>query len=262
MLNSLATAATGMNAQQFMIDTIANNLSNANTTAFKESRAEFADLAYQNLYIAGTPTSQNTQSPTGLYVGHGVKLVATNRLFTLGSLSSTGNPLDLAIDGDGFFQVQLQNGQIGYTRDGSFNLDGQGRLVTSEGNVVVPNIVIPQNAESINIAPNGTVTVTQPGGVQTQVGQITLVNFLNPSGLESIGNNLYVSTPASGQAIQGIANQDGFGGLQQGYLEMSNVNVIQQMVDMINAQNAYQFDSKVIQTSNQMLQTISSLSQP
>ncbi len=259
MLNSLATAATGMNAQQFMIDTISNNLANANTTAFKESRAEFADLAYQNLYIAGTPTSQNTQSPTGLYVGHGVKLVATNRLFTLGSFSSTGNPLDLAIDGDGFFQVQLQNGQIGYTRDGSFNLDGQGRIVTSEGYVLVPNIVIPQNAESINIAPNGTVTVTQPGGTQTQVGQVTLVKFLNPAGLQSIGGNLYVSTPASGQPIQGVANQDGFGALQQGYLEMSNVNVIQQMVDMINAQRAYEFDSKVIQTSDQMLQDVSAL---
>lgn len=261
MLNSLSTAATGMNAQQFMIDTISNNLANANTTAFKESRAEFADLAYQNLYIAGTPTSQNTQSPTGLYVGHGTRLVATNRLFTLGSLSSTGNPLDLAIDGDGFFQVQLQNGQIGYTRDGSFNLDGQGRLVTSDGYVVIPNIVIPQNAESINIAPNGTVTVTQPGGTQTQVGQITLVRFLNPAGLESIGDNLYVSTPASGQPIQGIANQDGFGALRQGYLETSNVNVIQQMVDMINAERAYEFDSKVIQTSDQMLQDVATLKQ-
>ncbi|BBJ27185.1 flagellar basal-body rod protein FlgG [Athalassotoga saccharophila] len=261
MLNSLSTAATGMNAQQFMIDTISNNLANANTTAFKESRAEFADLAYQNLYIAGTPTSQNTQSPTGLYVGHGTRLVATNRLFTLGSLSSTGNPLDLAIDGDGFFQVQLQNGQIGYTRDGSFNLDGQGRLVTSDGYVVVPNIVIPQNAESINIAPNGTVTVTQPGGTQTQVGQITLVRFLNPAGLESIGDNLYVATPASGQPIQGIANQDGFGALRQGYLETSNVNVIQQMVDMINAERAYEFDSKVIQTSDQMLQDVATLKQ-
>ncbi len=261
MLNSLSTAATGMNAQQFMIDTISNNLANANTTAFKESRAEFADLAYQNLYIAGTPTSQSTQSPTGLYVGHGTRLVATNRLFTLGSLSSTGNPLDLAIDGDGFFQVQLQNGQIGYTRDGSFNLDGQGRLVTSDGYVVVPNIVIPQNAESINIAPNGTVTVTQPGGTQTQVGQITLVRFLNPAGLESIGDNLYVATPASGQPIQGIANQDGFGALRQGYLETSNVNVIQQMVDMINAERAYEFDSKVIQTSDQMLQDVATLKQ-
>ncbi|HEU24962.1 MAG: flagellar basal-body rod protein FlgG [Mesoaciditoga sp.] len=261
MLNSLSTAATGMNAQQFMIDTISNNLANANTTAFKESRAEFADLAYQNLYIAGTPTSQNTQSPTGLYVGHGTRLVATNRLFTLGSLSSTGNPLDLAIDGDGFFQVQLQNGQIGYTRDGSFNLDGQGRLVTSDGYVVIPNIVIPQNAESINIAPNGTVTVTQPGGTQTQVGQITLVRFLNPAGLESIGDNLYVATPASGQPIQGVANQDGFGALRQGYLETSNVNVIQQMVDMINAERAYEFDSKVIQTSDQMLQDVATLKQ-
>jgi flagellar basal-body rod protein FlgG len=261
MLTSLSTAATGMNAQQFMINTIANNLANANTTAFKQSSPEFSDLAYQNLYIAGTPTSQTTQSPTGLYVGHGVQVVASNRLFTMGSLSSTGNHLDLSIDGDGFFQVQLQNGQIGYTRDGSFSLDGQGRLVTSEGNVVIPNIIIPQNAESINIAPNGTVTVTQPGGTQTQVGTITLVKFLNPAGLESIGNNVYVSTPASGQPIQGVANQDGFGQLSQGYLEASNVNVIQQMVDMINAQNAYEFDSKVIQTSNQMLGEISALIQ-
>ena len=259
MLGSLSTAATGMNAQQFMLDTIANNLANVNTTGYKQVRSEFASLAYQDIFTAGTPTSQNTQSPTGLYRGHGVRTVATNRLFTLGNIKSTGNPLDIAVGGDGFFQVQLQNGQIAYTRDGSFKLDGQGRIVTSDGYVVVPNIVIPSDATSINIAPNGAVSVTNANGNTTQVGNITLVKFLNPAGLSSIGDNLYVPTPASGQPIQGVPNQDGFGALRQGYLEMSNVNVIQQMVDMINAQRAYEFDARVIQTSDAMLQDAATL---
>jgi flagellar basal-body rod protein FlgG len=259
MLGSLSTAATGMNAQQFMLDTIANNLANVNTTGYKQVRAEFASLAYQDIFTAGTPTSQNTQSPTGLYRGHGVRTVATNRLFTLGNIKSTGNPLDIAIGGDGFFQVQLQSGQIAYTRDGSFKLDGQGRIVTSDGYVVVPNIVVPSDATSINIAPSGTVSVTNANGSTTQVGNITLVKFLNPAGLNSIGDNLYMPTPASGQPIQGVPNQDGFGALRQGYLEMSNVNVIQQMVDMINAQRAYEFDARVIQTSDTMLQDAATL---
>ncbi|WP_456400654.1 flagellar basal-body rod protein FlgG [Mesoaciditoga sp.] len=259
MLGSLSTAATGMNAQQFMLDTIANNLANVNTTGYKQVRAEFASLAYQDIFTAGTPTSQSTQSPTGLYRGHGVRTVATNRLFTLGNIKSTGNPLDIAIGGDGFFQVQLQSGQIAYTRDGSFKLDGQGRIVTSDGYVVVPNIVIPSDATSINIAPNGTVSVTTANGSTTQVGNITLVKFLNPAGLNAIGDNLYTATQASGQPIQGVPNQDGFGALRQGYLEMSNVNVIQQMVDMINAQRAYEFDARVIQTSDTMLQDAATL---
>lgn len=248
-----------MNAQQFMMNTIANNLANVNTTGYKQSRAEFSSLAYQDIYTAGTPTSQTTQSPTGLYVGHGVKTDATSRLFTLGSLTQTQNPLDLAIDGDGFFQVQLQNGQIGYTRDGSFKLDGQGRLVTSNGSLLVPNIVIPANSSSVDIAPDGTVTSIGPNGTQTQVGTINLVKFLNPSGLDAIGNNTYLATSASGQPIQGVANQDGFGALQQGYLETSNVNTIQQMVGMINAQRAYEFNSKVIETSDTMLQDVSTM---
>lgn len=259
MLGSLSTAATGMSAQQFMMDIISNNLANVNTTGYKQSRAEFASLAYQNIFTAGTPTSQNTQSPTGLYRGHGVRTVATNRLFTLGDIKHTGNPLDLAIGGDGFFQVQLQNGQIAYTRDGSFKLDGQGRIVTSDGYIVVPNIVIPSDATSVDIAPNGTVTVMGANGTPTQVGSITLVKFLNPAGLNALGDNLYSATSASGQPIQGIPNQDGFGALRQGYLEMSNVDIIQQMVGMINAQRAYEFDARVIQTSDQMLQDTATL---
>ncbi len=259
MLGSLSTAATGMSAQQFMMDIIANNLANVNTTGYKQSRAEFASLAYQDIFTAGTPTSQNTQSPTGLYRGHGVRTVATNRLFTLGNIKHTGNPLDIAIGGDGFFQVQLQNGQIAYTRDGSFKLDGQGRIVTSDGYIVVPNIVIPSDATSIDIAPNGTVTVMGANGTPTQVGSITLVKFLNPAGLNAIGDNLYTATSASGQPIQGVPNQDGFGALRQGYLEMSNVDIIQQMIGMINAQRAYEFDARVIQTSDQMLQDTASL---
>jgi len=248
-----------MNAQQFMLDTISNNLANVNTTGYKQVRAEFASLAYQDIFTAGTPTSQTTQSPTGLYKGHGVRIVATNRLFTLGNIKSTGNPLDLAIGGDGFFQVQLQDGQIAYTRDGSFKLDGQGRIVTSDGYLLVPNIVIPSDATSINIAPNGTVSVTKADGTTSQVGNITLIKFLNPAGLNAIGDNLYTATQASGQPIQGVPNQDGFGALRQGYLEMSNVNVIQQMVDMINAQRAYEFDARVIQTSDAMLQDAATL---
>ncbi len=259
MLGSLSTAATGMSAQQFMMDIIANNLANVNTTGYKQSRAEFASLAYQDIFTAGTPTSQNTQSPTGLYRGHGVRTVATNRLFTLGNIKHTGNPLDIAIGGDGFFQVQLQNGQIAYTRDGSFKLDGHGRIVTSDGYIVVPNIVIPSDATSIDIAPNGTVTVMGANGTPTQVGNITLVKFLNPAGLNAIGDNLYTATSASGQPIQGVPNQDGFGALRQGYLEMSNVDIIQQMIGMINAQRAYEFDARVIQTSDQMLQDTASL---
>ena len=259
MLGSLSTAATGMSAQQFMMDTISNNLANVNTTGYKQSRAEFSSLAYQDIFTAGTPTSQSTQSPTGLYRGHGVRTVASNRLFTLGDIKHTGNPLDLAIGGDGFFQVQLQNGQTAYTRDGSFKLDGQGRIVTSDGYIVLPNISIPSDATSIDIAPNGTVTVMGANGNSQQVGSVTLTKFLNPAGLNAIGDNIYTATSASGQPIQGVPNQDGFGALRQGYLEMSNVDIIQQMVGMINAQRAYEFDARVIQASDQMLQDTATL---
>ncbi|MCD6463715.1 MAG: flagellar basal-body rod protein FlgG [Thermotogae bacterium] len=259
MMVSLYSSATGMTAQQFKLDTISNNLANVDTTGYKRVRAEFQDLVYQYVKNAGTPTAQTSQLPTGLYVGHGTKLAATTRIFTLGNLEETGNALDLAITGDGFFQVQLQDGRIAYTRDGAFKVDSTGRIVTSAGNPLVPNIVIPSTAVAINVSPDGIISAEMQDGTVETLGSITLVRFVNPAGLKSIGDNLFVSTPASGDPIEGTPNQDGFGAIQQGYLEKSNVDVVKEMVGMIIAQRAYDLNARAIQTADDMLRTVSTL---
>ncbi|MDN5342453.1 flagellar basal-body rod protein FlgG [Oceanotoga sp. DSM 15011] len=259
MLVSLYSAATGMNAEQRKLDIISNNLSNVETTGFKRQRAEFQDLLYQAVREAGTPTAQDSSLPTGLYVGHGTTLSATNRIFSIGNPEETGGSTDIAIMGDGFLQVQLQDGRIAYTRDGSLKRDGEGRLTTSNGLLVVPNIVIPANSQEISISPDGIVSVKFADDTIQNLGNMTLVRFVNPAGLKPIGNNLYTQTPASGDPVEGIPNQDGFGPLQQGYLEKSNVDVVKEMVNMIVAQRAYDINSKTITTSDEMLRTVSNL---
>jgi len=259
MMISLYSAATGMSAQQLKLDTIANNLANVDTTGYKRMRVEFQDLLYQYAKNPGTPTAALSSTPTGLYVGHGVKTAATTRIFTLGNFEQTGNALDLAIAGDGFFQIQLQDGRIAYTRDGSFKVDSEGRIVTANGLPLIPNIEIPENAVSISVSPDGVVSVELQDGSVQELGTITLVRFVNPAGLKAIGDNLYVATPSSGEPIEGTPGQDGFGSIKQGFLEKSNVDVVREMVDMITAQRAYEFNSKVIQTADDMLRTISNL---
>lgn len=259
MMVSLYSAATGMWAQQYKLDTVSNNLANVDTTGYKRIRAEFQDLVYQYYKNAGTPTAQNSTIPTGIYVGHGVRLSATNRIFTIGNLEQTGNALDLAIAGDGFFQIQLQDGRIAYTRDGSFKMDSDGRVVTANGLALVPNIVIPADAVSISISPDGIVSAEMQDGTVENLGTITLVRFVNPAGLKAIGDNLYLRTASSGDPIEGTPNQDGFGAIQQGFLEKSNVDVVKEMVDMIIAQRAYELNARTIQTADDMLRTVSTL---
>jgi flagellar basal-body rod protein FlgG len=259
MMISLYSAATGMGVQQTKLDTISNNLANVDTTGYKKARAEFEDLVYQYFKDAGIPTAQTSQLPTGLYVGHGARLSATTRIFTLGNLEQTGNALDIAIAGDGFFQIQLQDGRVAYTRDGAFKINSSGQIVTSNGNLLVPNILVPNNAVSINISEDGIISAELADGTIQNLGNITLVKFVNPAGLKSIGNNLFLATNASGAPIEGIPNQDGFGALQQGYLEKSNVDVLNEMVNMITAQRAYEINARAVQTADDMLRTIGTL---
>ncbi|EKF50337.1 flagellar basal-body rod protein FlgG [Thermosipho africanus H17ap60334] len=259
MINGLYTAATGMWAQQFKLDTLSNNIANVDTAGYKKVKSEFQDLLYDYSKNAGAATAQNSLHPTGLYVGHGTKLSATTRIFTQGNLERTGNSLDLAISGDGFFQIQLQDGRIAYTRDGQFKIDGNGRIITSNGNLLSPNIVVPQNAVSLSISPDGIVTAELQDGTLQNLGTITLVRFINPSGLKAIGDNLFLETPASGAPVEGTAGQDGFGSILQGYVEKSNVDIVKEMVDMISAMRAYELNSRTIQTADEMLRTASSM---
>ena len=256
MMRALFTSATGMMAQQLNMDVISNNLANVNTTGFKDSRADFADLLYQQISPAGTTTAQGSQSPTGLQVGLGVRPVATETMFEEGQLQNTGNPYDVAIQGGGFFQILMPDGTIGYTRDGAFSMDSQGKLVNSEGYALQPEIVIPSNATSVTVGSDGTVSVTQAGQTNpTTVGQITLANFINPAGLTNLGGNVFQPTAASGNPQTGTPGQQGFGTLAQGTLEMSNVQIVQEMVNMIIAQRAYEVNSKAVQTCDDMLAT-------
>lgn len=260
MMRSLYTAASGMAGQQFNIDTIANNLSNVNTTGFKKSRADFQDLLYQSVRFAGTPVTAGAQIPTGMQIGHGVRPVATQKLFTQGTFKPTDNALDLVIEGDGFFQILMPDGTIGYTRDGAFKRDGQGRIVTSDGFYLEPEIVIPEDALQVAIGADGTVTVTVAGDNDPQtIGQIELARFVNPAGLQSAGRNLFLATAASGIPLVGTPGLDGFGNLAQGFLEMSNVQVVEEMVAMITSQRAYEVNSRAIQASDDMLQTANNL---
>jgi flagellar basal-body rod protein FlgG len=246
-------------AQQFKMDTVSNNIANVDTAGYKKVKAEFQDLIYSYSKNAGAATAQNSTTPTGIYVGHGVRLAATTKLFTQGNIENTGNALDLAISGDGFFQIQLQDGRIAYTRDGQFKIDSEGRIVTANGLLLSPALVVPQNAVSLTVSPDGIVSVELPDGTIQQLGTITLTRFVNPAGLKSIGDNLYVATAASGEPIEGTAGQDGFGTIMQGYVEKSNVDVVKEMVDMISAMRAYEFNSRSIMTADQMLQTASNL---
>ncbi|GAA7150737.1 flagellar basal-body rod protein FlgG [Helicobacter pylori] len=260
MLRSLYSATSGMLAQQTHIDTTSNNIANVNTTGFKKSRVDFNDLFYQAMQYAGTNTSNTTLSPDGMEVGLGVRPSAITKMFSQGSPKETENNLDVAITGKGFFQVQLPDGTTAYTRSGNFKLDEQGNLVTSEGYLLIPQITLPEDTTQVNIGVDGTVSVTQ--GLQTTsnvIGQITLANFVNPAGLHSMGDNLFSITNASGEAIVGNPDSQGLGKLRQGFLELSNVRLVEEMTDLITAQRAYEANSKSIQTADAMLQTVNSL---
>ncbi len=258
MMRSLWTAATGMTAQQFHIDTIANNLSNVNTTGFKKNRADFEDLLYHTIKAAGTPATNISVVPTGVQVGHGVKVAAAQKLFMQGSLKQTENPFDLALDGEGFFKIKLYDGTYAYTRDGSFKIDSNRQMVTSDGYLLEPPIVFPEGfiRSEVSISEDGKVTCKIAGqDTPVEVGQIRIYRFVNPAGLKAIGANLFKITEASGPEIEGIPGYDGMAKLHQGFLEMSNVNLAEEMVDMIVAQRAYEVNSKAITTSDSMLAT-------
>jgi flagellar basal-body rod protein FlgG len=254
MIRAMYTSATGMNAQETNIDVISNNLANVNTTGFKKSRADFQDLMYQYVVEPGAPTSQSTINPSGIQVGLGVKTAAVQKVFTQGDLVSTGNQLDLAIEGDGFFQVTRPDGTLAYSRSGALQLNQNGELVTSEGYLIAPGITLPADAQGVTVGKDGIVSVRQPGtAVPTQVGQITPVRFPNNGGLRAMGYNLYEETLASGAPVIGIFGQQGYGNLSQGFLESSNVSVVEQVVNMITAQRAYEASSKGITTADEML---------
>jgi flagellar basal-body rod protein FlgG len=260
MIRALWTAASGMQAQQKNLDVVANNLANVNTTGFKKSRADFQDLMYQNLKTSGAPSTNATQVPTGIQIGLGTRLAAVTKIFTTGDFTQTGNELDMAIEGDGFYQIQLPDGGTGYSRSGAFKKDSTGRVVTSDGYPLLPAISIPSNATKVNIGNDGTVSVTQAGqNTPTQVGNIQLASFSNPSGLSAQGKNLFLPTDASGAATTGTPGQTGLGTIAQGFLEMSNVSVMEEMVNMIVGQRAYEINSKAVQASDEMLQTANGL---
>jgi flagellar basal-body rod protein FlgG len=260
MIRSLWIAKTGMEAQQTQLDNISHNLANVGTNGFKRGHVVFEDLIYQSLRQAGAASSDQTQLPTGLQMGLGVRPVATSRIFTQGNLQQTSNNLDVAIKGQGFFQVQLPDGTTGYTRDGSFQVDGNGQLVTNNGYVVQPGITIPPNAQSVTIGADGTVSVALSGqAAPQQVGQLTIASFVNPAGLDPRGQNVWGETAASGAPAAGQPGSNGLGALQQGYVETSNVNVVEELVAMIQTQRAYELNSKAIQTSDQMLQRLGQL---
>ncbi|MBZ0155164.1 MAG: flagellar basal-body rod protein FlgG [Alphaproteobacteria bacterium] len=260
MIRSLFTAATGMHAQQLNVDVIANNLANVNTTGYKRGRADFQDLLYQTLRNPGSPSAEGAQIPSGIQVGLGVKSVAVQKLFTQGDFTNTNNPLDLVIEGDGFFQVTRPDGTIAYTRAGAFKTDSDGRVVTSDGYSLEPAITIPSDATQITVGSDGRVTVLQSGNTTpVEVGTIEIARFVNAAGLMSMGKNLYIQTNSSGQPVTGTPGTEGRGTLSQGFLEMSNVNVVEELANLIVAQRAFEMNSKAVQASDEMLQTSSSL---
>lgn len=260
MIRALWTSSTGMKAQQFYVDTIANNLANVNTNGFKKSRVDFQDLLYQTIRTPGSSSSEGTQLPTGVNVGLGVRPVATQKLHSQGPLAETGNPLDFAIEGEGFFQIIKPNGDTAYTRDGAFKLDSEGRIVTSDGFLLEPEITVPDNTISISVGFDGTVEAEVAGNAEpTNIGQITLARFINPAGLKPDGKNLYLETAASGVPDVGIPGEDGKGTITQKFLELANVQVVEEMVNLITAQRAYEIDSKCITTSDDMLRTAGGL---
>ena len=260
MIKSLWTAKTGLEAQQVKMDVVANNLANVSTNGFKASRAVFEDLLYQNMRQPGASASPQNNLPSGMQVGVGVRPVATERLHTQGSLQQTDNSRDLAIEGRGFFQVLMPDGNFAFTRDGSFQIDQFGQMVTAGGYPLEPAITIPDNALSVSISKDGIVSITEPGNNLSQdIGQLTLSSFVNPAGLQSMGENLYQETTASGPRNEGLPGLNGLGRLSQGYVETSNVNVVEEMVSMIQTQRAYEINSKAVQTSDEMLARLSQL---
>lgn len=257
MNQALWIAKTGLDAQQTKMSNIANNLANAGTTGYKRSRAIFEDLLYQNVRQVGAQSSQDTQLPSGLMIGTGVRVVATEKLFTQGNLAQTENMLDMAIQGRGFFQILLPDGTQAYTRDGSFQVDNQGQMVTSAGYILQPSVTLPENALSVNIGSDGTVSVRQPdSSAVSQVGTIQLADFVNPAGLQPIGENLFLESNASGSPQTGNPGLNGLGTVFQGYVESSNVNVVEELVNMIETQRAYEVNSKMISATDDMLQFV------
>jgi len=263
MIRALYSAASGMTAQQLNVDNIAHNIANANTAGFKARRAQFQDLLYQNMIQPGSAASQQSTIPTGLQLGLGTRAASNEIIFSQGELSQTDNPLDLVIQGQGFFQIRRVSGDLAYTKAGSFHLNRDGQVVTTDGDLIEPPITIPQNAQSINIAQDGTVSYTQPGQTAAQqAGQIQLATFTNPSGLNSIGKNLYLPTDASGDPVVGSpGGQEGLGSLLQGYTEQSNVSVVQEFINLIVSQRAYEANSKVVKAADDMYQQVNNLKQ-
>ena len=260
MIRSLWIAKTGLDAQQTQLDVTSNNLANVSTNGFKRARAVFEDLLYQTLRQPGASSSAQTQIPSGLQIGTGVRPIATEKIFTQGNLTQTGNSLDVAINGQGFFQIQLPDGTNAYSRDGAFQKDSQGQIVTANGYPLSPAITIPSNATSVTVGSDGVVTVLQPGSASpVQIGQIQLANFVNPGGLQSMGQNLFLETASSGTATPNTPGTNGVGLLNQGYVETSNVNVVEELVNMITTQRAYEINSRAIQTSDQMLARLTQL---
>lgn len=259
MIRTLWTSASGMQAQQLTIDTIANNLANVNTSGFKRSRAEFQDLMYETLRSPGASIA-GSQVPSGIQLGHGVRPVSTQREFSVGNLKNTNLPLDIAIEGKGFFQITLPNGDTAYTRSGSFQIDSEGAMVTPDGYRLTPDIVIPTDATNISIESDGTVSVLQPGQTaSSEVGTIELALFPNPGGLKAMGRNLFVETDSSGVPTAGNPSEDGRGTLAQGFIELSNVSVVDEMVEMIMTQRAYELNAKSIQTADSMMSQANNL---
>jgi flagellar basal-body rod protein FlgG len=259
-MRSLWISKTGMEAQQTQLDTISHNLANVSTNGYKRSHAVFEDLMYQNLRQAGANSSEQTTLPTGLQVGLGTRAVATSRNFGQGNLQQSSNPLDVAVLGNGFFELQMPDGTTGYTRDGAFQLNAQGQLVSNNGYAVQPGITVPANAQSVTIGTDGTVSVVLPGQATPQtVGQIQIASFVNPAGLDPKGQNIYTETAASGTPAAAAPGSNGLGQLRQGFVETSNVNVVEELVAMIQTQRAYELNSKAIQTSDQMLQRLGQL---
>ncbi|NWF36551.1 flagellar basal-body rod protein FlgG [Mariprofundus sp. KV] len=256
MMRALWTASTGMAAQSLNVDVISNNIANVNTNGFKRGRAAFQDLMYQQVKAPGSEASSaGTQLPTGIQVGLGVRTAGVASIFSEGSFQQTDNPLDLTIQGRGFFQIQTPNGDTAYTRAGSFSIDAQGQLVTHNGDLVQPGITVPSDAQTIQVSADGTVSAVQPGGIQTVLGQIQIADFINPSGLTHLGSNLFQVSNASGEPTIGNPNENGLGSIGQGMLEMSNVSMVEEMVNLIAGQRAYEMNSKAIQAADEMLQT-------
>lgn len=260
MIRAMSTAASGMDAQQTKLNVTANNIANVSTSGFKKSRAEFADLMYQTIRAPGTATGEGTQAPTGAQIGMGVRTVATQRQHSMGDLQQTGNALDIAIEGRGFFQVELPTGENAYTRNGAFKIDSEGTMVNADGYKMTSEIVVPPDAQSVAIGADGTVTAVVPGeSTPTELGQIQVAMFANPSGLEASGKTLYRETAASGAAVLTRAGSEGAGNLAQGTLEMSNVKVVEEMIDLIAGQRAYEINSRVISAADEMLQRTGNL---